>query len=61
MFHMADAGILLTKASGKTGGFAEKMTAAQKCGMRVAVLSRPSEKGGLTLGEMKQKIEDKAI
>lgn len=43
MFHAARAEILLTKDSGREGGLPEKLSAAEKCGMTVALLKRPDE------------------
>lgn len=37
--------ILVTKDSGKAGGFAEKMSAARKLGMQIIVIKRPEEDG----------------
>lgn len=36
---------LVTKESGKAGGFAEKIEAAEKCGISAYVISRPEEDG----------------
>ena len=58
MFRETRADILITKESGKTGGFEEKAEAALECGMRVAVLSRPCEEDGLTLLDMTKLIEE---
>lgn len=54
MFRGADAAILVTKASGVPGGFPEKVRAARKLGMAVAVLSKPAETGGVTLDEARR-------
>lgn len=45
MFRGTGARILVTKESGAAGGYAEKIEAAQACGMQVAVLTRPMERG----------------
>ena len=37
--------ILITKDSGKEGGFAEKLSAAHKLGMKIIVIKRPDEEG----------------
>ena len=39
------AGILITKESGKTGGYPEKCEAAKICGIRMITLERPRENG----------------
>jgi len=41
MFRTTGAKYMLTKDTGRTGGFAEKVNAAQKCGMTVLLLKRP--------------------
>lgn len=43
MMEDLSADILLTKDSGKAGGFAEKIRAAMDCRMKIAVLTRPEE------------------
>ncbi|GMO33592.1 MAG: precorrin-6A reductase [Termitinemataceae bacterium] len=43
MFKAAGASILVTKESGVYGGFAEKLQAADDCGMQTAVIARPPE------------------
>jgi precorrin-6x reductase len=43
MFEAADARILVTKDSGREGGFPEKVRAAKALGMKVAVLERPGK------------------
>lgn len=57
MFRAVGARILITKESGTAGGFPEKLAAARACGMTVAVLMRPGEETGLTLEEVRKKIE----
>ncbi|MDO5733525.1 MAG: precorrin-6A reductase [Eubacteriales bacterium] len=54
MFRATGAEILLTKESGQSGGFLEKLEAAVEGGLTVAVLSRPEESKGLSLAEIKQ-------
>ena len=53
MFREVNAKILVTKESGKNGGFAEKLSAAIACNMTTAILSRPTEQSGLSLNEAK--------
>lgn len=60
LFRETGADILLTKDSGRAGGFAEKWNAARACGMRVAVLARPREEG-LSLEEIKRRMQEGAI
>ncbi len=56
MFRASGAGILVTKESGKAGGFEEKLSAAAACGMETAVLGRPKVESGMTMGEMTKKL-----
>ena len=43
-FEESGAEILLTKESGATGGYFEKIEAAQKLGMKIAVIENPEKK-----------------
>ena len=45
MFRDTGAGALVTKESGRNGGFFEKVSAAKKCGMAVFSVRRPVEEG----------------
>lgn len=56
MFLDWQAAVLVTKEAGKNGGFAEKIAAAQDCGMEIAVLERPQIERGLLLEEMEQQL-----
>lgn len=49
---------LVTKASGRTGGFWEKVGAARECGIRCIVIDRPTHESGLTLDEVKRQLEE---
>ena len=49
-FEENDAKILLTKESGARGGYFEKIQAAKKLGMKVAVIENP-EKAGQASGK----------
>ena len=40
-----DIGILITKESGKTGGFREKLQGCRSCGIPAIVIARPEEQG----------------
>lgn len=61
MFRAAGATILITKESGRAGGFAEKLAAARNCGMTVAVLARPRDADGDTAAEWLHRIEEGTI
>ena len=61
MFRHTKADILLTKESGKAGGYTEKLEAARECGMTAVVLSRPRKETGLTLAAFAKLIEEGAL
>lgn len=53
LLRQVGAEILVTKDTGRAGGFAEKLNAARDAGARVLVVSRPREEAGRTLSEMR--------
>lgn len=53
LFRETDTSILVTKESGMNGGFEEKVSAAEECGIQVAVVSRPILETGYSLEEVK--------
>ncbi len=44
--------ILVTKRSGRSGGFAEKAEAARRAGIQMLVVERPCEEQGETMEEI---------
>lgn len=52
LLRQTRADILVTKDTGKAGGFAEKLSAAREVGAVVLVIARPCEEEGKTLSEM---------
>ena len=58
MLHATGAKIAVTKESGSAGGFPEKLAAARRLGIPLAVLRRPSEEAGCTLSELLERIEE---
>ena len=44
--------IMVTKDSGREGGFDEKVAAARELGIKIVVIARPSEIGGLSIKEI---------
>jgi len=58
MFRSTDAKILLTKDSGSIGGFAEKLNAARRLDMKIAILAKPSEREGASLQEALQILKE---
>lgn len=56
MFRETGASVLLTKESGKAGGFSEKVRAADDLDMEVLILRRPDAGRGVTVDEAKQMV-----
>lgn len=56
MIRMTGADYLVSKQSGKIGGFKEKMDAASACGITSVVIGRPPEEEGLSFDEMTEII-----
>lgn len=54
MIKQLDAKYLLTKDTGITGGFPEKVEGAKRAGAKVVVIRRPEEEGGLSIKEVWQ-------
>ena len=48
---------LVTKQSGATGGFYEKVAAAEECNIELVVILRPAQEAGLSLEEAKRELE----
>ena len=48
---------LVTKQSGSTGGFGEKIEAARECGITLVVIERPEQESGLYLEDAKRELE----
>ena len=51
MLKQTDARYLVTKETGRSGGFDEKLSAAAKCNVKVIVIGRPSQEEGLSVKE----------
>ena len=49
--------LLVTKASGTSGGFWEKVDAAEECGIDLVVIRRPLAEEGLSMDELKRELE----
>lgn len=52
LIHQFHIGILVTKRSGRAGGFAEKAEAVQRTGIKMLVVERPSTERGETMEEL---------
>lgn len=56
MLRASHASWMVTKESGKTGGFPEKVRAARAAGVRLVVVGRPSVEEGLTPEQVRRKL-----
>ena len=54
LIHQFDIKYLLTKSSGKIGGFPEKVNSAKETGITLVVIGRPTEENGVTLEKAKE-------
>lgn len=59
LIRQFDIKVLVTKASGKSGGFWEKVEAARECGAELIVVHRPVEEEGLNIAEAKSELADR--
>ena len=59
MMQAVQASWMVTKESGRNGGFEEKIEAAKKAGVRVVLIGRPKEEEGLSEGEVKRYLVEK--
>lgn len=53
-----DVKTMVTKASGKAGGFWEKVDAARECDVELVVVRRPVDEQGLSIDEAKAALEE---
>ena len=56
LIHQFDIRTMVTKASGATGGFQEKIDSAAACGVELVVIQRPEEQGGLSFAEVQTEL-----
>lgn len=56
LFRESGAATLVTKVSGKAGGFLEKLVAARSCGMQIAVLLPPDALDGISWEAAKERL-----
>ena len=59
LIRQFDIKMLVTKASGKSGGFWEKVEAARECGVELIVIRRPIQEEGLSLEDAKRELEER--
>ena len=58
LLEQFDISTMVTKASGSTGGFQEKIDAAAACGAELVVIKRPEESEGFSFAETQAKLAD---
>ena len=56
LLHQWGIRVLVTKESGKAGGFPEKLEAARKANVKVIVIGRPRETVGMSFEQVKEKL-----
>ncbi len=56
LIRQFDVKILVTKMSGRTGGYGEKLSAAAKSGIPVWIIGRPAEENGLSFREILREL-----
>ncbi len=56
LIHELSIAVVVTKASGRTGGFSEKVDAALSCGCELVVIHRPLDEKGLALEQAKDEL-----
>ena len=59
MLRQYHCAYLVTKDTGKAGGFQEKIDAAQECGVIPVIIGRPLEEQGLSVRECKKFLMDR--
>lgn len=59
LLDQTDAQILVTKDTGASGGFAEKLSAACETGATVLVIARPTEEDGMTPAQMQEYLKQR--
>lgn len=59
LLNSISAKYIVTKDGGETGGFTEKVSAAEKAGAKIIVIGRPAEEAGLSLSETIKEISDR--
>lgn len=59
MLHMVNAKWLVTKETGRAGGFEQKRLAAQKTGAGLIVIGKPAEESGVSLEECMKLLQRK--
>lgn len=58
LIRQTGADIIVTKDTGASGGFAEKLAAAHETGIRTLIIARPREESGRSLAEMQDFLRE---
>ena len=58
LIHQFGIACMVTKESGRTGGYQEKLTAAKKAGIQVYVIQNPEKESGYSFLELCKKLEE---
>ncbi|MEG0912214.1 MAG: precorrin-6A reductase [Oscillospiraceae bacterium] len=58
LIHRFDIKVLVTKDGGAAGGFAEKESAAEKCGIKLVLIARPRDERGMSFGEVSEMLKE---
>ena len=61
LIHQTKAKYLVTKDTGREGGFPEKESAAKACGCRMIIIRRPLEEKGISVEECIRRIREKFV
>lgn len=59
LIRALDIACMVTKQSGPTGGFDQKVSAAQACGIELVAIERPPSRGGVSLQAAKTLLEER--
>ncbi len=61
LLKQTDAAYMVTKESGAAGGFAEKLRAAKRAGVKCVIVRRPNQETGYSLRELVRKFAPKSV
>lgn len=61
LIRQFDIGVLVTKESGNSGGYNEKLMAGKQTGISVVVIKRPVEKDGKSLAEVIEYLKSRLL
>jgi len=58
LLHFVDARFMVTKDTGKAGGFSVKLEAARACGCRLVIIGRPLQEEGISVEECQKLLRE---